>query len=259
MIPQLTATRFLKVMGSGRTQPCLMAAEDTEGNELEVVVKLKGHPQIMPGGLAAEAMASLLAAELDLPVPPPFLVRIEKEFAQTVPDAAVRVILENSAGLNFGSQKWGPGYAIWPRDRFIPKTMKAAAMEVFAFDGLIQNPDRRAVNPNCVFLGDDLLLYDHESAFSHFHDLLPKPLWEPGGMSCLNEHIFRQALRGEPLELDRLQGAFEALDAARVQGYQDSIPAEWNGQTVTADKIAAHLLHCAPQFERIKIQLQSLL
>ncbi len=259
MIPELTATRFLKVMGSGRTQPCLMVGEDAEGNEVEVVMKLRGHPQIMPGGMVAEAMASLLASDVGLPVPPPYRMKIEKDFAQTVPDPVLRGNLEKSEGLNFASGRWAAGHAIWPKDRFIPKTVKPVAMEIFAFDGLIQNPDRRAVNPNCVFLGDEFMLYDHESAFSHFLDFIPKPPWEPGGMNCLNEHIFRQELRGEALELDRFQGALEALDEARFQDYLKAIPSEWNGETVTAGKIAEYLLNCIPHFDRMKLQLQSLL
>lgn len=175
MIPELTATRFLKVMGSGRTQPCLLVGEDEVGNEVEAVVKLLRHPQIMPGGMAAEAMASLLATDLGLPVPLPYRMRIEKDFAQTVPDPGLRSHLEKSVGLNFASGRWAAGHAIWPKDRFIPKVIKPAAMEIFAFDGLIQNPDRRAVNPNCVFLGNELMLYDHESAFSNFLDFIPKP------------------------------------------------------------------------------------
>lgn len=259
MIPELTATRFLKVMGSGRTQPCLLVGEDAEGNEVEVVMKLKGHPQITPNGMVAEAMASLLATDLGLPVPVPYRMKIEKEFAQTVPDPILRGYLEKSEGLNFASGCWAAGHTIWPKDRFIPKALKPVAMEIFAFDGLIQNPDRKVANPNCVFLGDALMLYDHELAFSHFLDFLPKHPWEPGGMNCLSTHIFRQELRGEVLELDRFQGALEALDESRFQDYLKEIPAEWGGQTVTAEKIVEYLLNCIPQFDRMKLQLQSLL
>lgn len=96
MIPELTATRFLKVMDSGRTQPCLLVGEDAEGNEVEAVVKLKGHPQMMPGGMVAEAMASILATDLGLPVPLPYRMRIEKAFAQTVPNPILRGHLEKT-------------------------------------------------------------------------------------------------------------------------------------------------------------------
>ena len=63
MLGLLTAARFEKVKGSGRTQPCLLVCENEAGEEVEVVAKLRGHPQIMPGGLLAEAVASLLALE----------------------------------------------------------------------------------------------------------------------------------------------------------------------------------------------------
>ena len=259
MLPEVTATRFEKVMGSGRTQPCLLVCEDSSGEEVELVVKMRGHPQIAPGGLLAEAMASLLALDIDLPVPPPYQVRIEREFAETVPDAALREVIVRSVGLNFGCAKWKPGYTIWPRDKRPSRDMRQTAMEVFAFDGLIQNPDRRAVNPNCVFLGDDLLLYDHESAFTHFLTILPKPLWEAGGVDFLKNHIFWQALRGETLELNRLQGALEAIDADRITEYLQSIPDEWNGQAITGERIQSHLLDCIANFKRIQLQLQATL
>jgi hypothetical protein len=259
MLPEVTAIRFEKVMGSGRTQPCLMVCEDTSGEEVELVVKLRGHPQIAPGGLMAEAMASLLALDLDLPVPPPYQVRIEREFADTVPDASLREVVLHSQGVNFGSAKWKPGYTIWPRDKRPSREMRQTAMEVFAFDGIIQNPDRRAVNPNCVYLGDDLLLYDHESAFTHFFTILPKPPWEPGGVDFLKDHIFWPALRGETLELDRLQGALEVIDADRINEYLHAIPGEWDGQAVTGEKIRSHLLDSITNFKRIQLQLQATL
>ncbi len=63
MLPLLTTNRFQKVMGSGRTQPCLLVCDNEAGEEIEVVAKLRGHPQMMPGGLLAEAVSSLLALD----------------------------------------------------------------------------------------------------------------------------------------------------------------------------------------------------
>jgi hypothetical protein len=259
MLPLLSATRFTKVMGSGRTQPCLMGCENEAGDEVEVVVKLRKHPQILPGGCVAESMASFLALDLGLAVRQPYRVHISKDFAQTVPDTGLRAILEKSEGLNFGCAKWGPGYTIWPRDQSLPKSMKRTAMEIFAFDGLIQNPDRRAANPNCVFLGDEFMIYDHETAFSHFITLFARPPWEPGGVDFLKDHIFRVVLRGEHLELDRFQGALEALDESRFRAYVDAVPVEWNGEAITGERIAEYLLNCIPHFNRIKLQLQTVL
>jgi hypothetical protein len=175
-----------------------------------------------------------------LPVQQPYRVRISQEFAQTVPDAELRAFVEQSEGLNFGCAKWGPGYTIWLRDQPLPKAMKRTAMEILAFDGLVQNPDRKDRNPNCVFLGDEFLLYDHETAFSNFFLLFAKPPWEPGGVDFLKDHIFRQTLRGEALELDRIQGALEALDAGRFQEYVQNVPAEWDGEAITRERVAEY-------------------
>ena len=259
MLPEVRAVRFEKVMGSGRTQPCLMACEDDAGQEVEIVVKMRGHPQITPGGLMAEALASLLALDLDLPVPCPFLVRIERDLADSIPDPEIREVFLKSVGLNFGTGKWGPGYTIWPRGKRPSRELRQTAMEIFAFDGLIQNPDRRPENPNCVYLGDALLVYDHESAFTHFLCLSPKAPWEPGGVDFLSQHIFCPGLRGEALELSRLRGALEAIDAARMKEYIAVVPREWEGQAISGAGIMNHLLDCTSNFSRLQIQLQAIL
>jgi hypothetical protein len=56
MLELLTAIRFERVMGSGRTRPCLLGCQNEAGEEVEVVTKLRGQPQLMPGGLLAEAI-----------------------------------------------------------------------------------------------------------------------------------------------------------------------------------------------------------
>ena len=204
-------------------------------------------------------MAALLALDLDLPVQTPYRISIEKAFADTVPDAALRTVFQKSQGLNFGCAKWAPGYTIWPRDKVPSKDMKQSLMEIFAFDGLIQNPDRRQANPNCAFLGNNLLIFDHESAFSHFLSILPVFPWEADGLGFLKDHIFFHALRGSDLLLDRFQGALEAIDEARMSSYIECIPAEWNGQTTTGEKIKTYLTQCIANFQRIRFQLEVLL
>lgn len=45
------------------------------------------------------------------------------------------------------------------------------AAAIFAFDLLIQNPDRHTVNPNLWTRSDRLVVYEHEQAFSFLHVL----------------------------------------------------------------------------------------
>jgi len=45
--------------------------------------------------------------------------------------------------------------------------------EIFAFDLMVQNPDRRKGKPNLLRKGDELAIFDHEMAFSFLYALVP--------------------------------------------------------------------------------------
>jgi hypothetical protein len=66
-------------------------------------------------------------------------------------------VIRDSIGLNFGSQ-FLVNLTIWPVDKYVPSTMQEAAIRVYAFDALIQNPDRTFSNPNLGSRGDDLFI-----------------------------------------------------------------------------------------------------
>lgn len=65
-------------------------------------------------------------------------------------------------------------------DKAIPDAMRQAAVTIFAFDALVQNPDRRFNNQNLLTRGDDIFVFDHEVAFSFLLDILRLPvIWRP--------------------------------------------------------------------------------
>jgi len=90
--------------------------------------------------------------------------------ANTQPSQAARI--RGSVGLNFGTRALSD-VSTWPVDKFIPDAMWQEAVDIFAFDALIQNPDRRFSNPNLFTRGDSLLIFDHETAFSFLVALFP--------------------------------------------------------------------------------------
>ena len=67
----LTAVRFDRQMSVGKTGPCLVGRITEDGKQAEVVVKFAAGCEMKHRSLIAEALASLLAADLDLPVPEP--------------------------------------------------------------------------------------------------------------------------------------------------------------------------------------------
>ena len=164
MLDRVTAIRFDGRVQTGRTMPCRLSCETATGDEVEVVAKLSAGCDRGVGALVSEAIAAMLAADLDLPVPEPFLVRLDPEFVATIPDQTVAEIARRSNPVAFGSKSLPPGFTSWPVGKSVPKDALNIAAEVFAFDALIANADRRRENPNCLFSGTNLAILDHELA-----------------------------------------------------------------------------------------------
>ena len=89
--------------------PVRLACETAVREEVEVVAKLSARCDRGVTALVAEAIAAMLAADLDLPVPEPFLVRLEPDFVDAIADSEVAAIARNSSPLAFGSKKLPPG------------------------------------------------------------------------------------------------------------------------------------------------------
>ena len=69
------------------------------------------------------------------------------------------------------------------------------AASILLFDAIIQNPDRRAENPNCLVQGDELRIIDHELAFMHRVILLWQAPWLLGGMKEFERETSHLAAR----------------------------------------------------------------
>jgi hypothetical protein len=150
---RLSAVRFDKFMRTGRTSPMLCGCEEQSGTSAEeYVVKLGG--ALSDAGLLNEFVGAKLARYFGLLSPNPAVVVLEQSLADEIAAAYSdkSAIVRKSVGLNFGTKAL-TGAATWPVDKTIPEVMLPAAIEIFAFDALIQNPDRRYNNPNLLTLG----------------------------------------------------------------------------------------------------------
>lgn len=243
MIQTVQAVQFHRFMGSGRTKPVLCGCEGDDGTPAgDYVVKLRGGNERGVTGLASELVASQIAAYFGLPVPAPALVSLDPMFVDLVstsqPDRAN--ILRPSVGLNFGSRQLND-VMTWPVDRPIPEAMWPAAVCTFAFDALIQNPDRRYTpNPNLFSRGDEIIVYDHELAFSFIEDLLPaEEPWRLDRCPFLSDHVFFRRLKGKELDLLSFSEALSVLPQRVLPAILAEVPAEWNNGSL--QKIDGHL------------------
>ena len=242
MIPQLVTAQFHRFMTAGRTSPALCGCEDDEGNRVDdFVVKLRGGLDNGQKGLLFEVVASRLATHFGLASPDPALVRIDAKFAELVaerePHHATR--MRNSIGLNFGSRLLVDATE-WPVDMKIPDSMRQTALNIFAFDALIQNPDRRFENQNLLIRGDDIFVFDHELAFSFLLDIRPSPTpWRLHDQLYLGNHVFYTQLRKKPIDLSRFVDALVALPVGAMQEIVAEVPPEWNNEIL--QRIEGHL------------------
>ena len=244
MFDSVIAVRFYKRMRHCRTRPFLLGCVDHTGTELEVFTKFSATSERRTSALVAEAIASFLAADLNLPVPEPFAVQITTELVQAVSDEDFRKLANASCFYCFGSKKLPPGFSTWPRGRTVPRNLLTLAAEVFAFDALIQNPDRREENPNCLFDGTDLAIYDHDLAFFAKGIIGWKPPWEPSSLEYLRSgarHLFYQSLRGSEISLNRFSGALQAVTPERILEYRNSLPEVWVQEAQDLDDILGYI------------------
>lgn len=236
MLSEVSATRFDRSMTNGRTGPVLIAAEDAHGIEVDLIAKFTNEPHLTENGLVREAIAAMLAVDLQLPIPEPRLVRLDTMFIDAVNevDSSVAARLKLASPLGFGSTKLPGGFSIWSMERDVPATKLDQAAEIFAFDCLTQNADRNRMSPNVMWNGTDFAIIDHELAFQIQGVLFWKPPWESESLtSFANGHVFHRSLKGKPLNLLGLSTRWSGISDARLVEYDSALPQEWRGASTT--------------------------
>jgi hypothetical protein len=152
--------------------------------------------------------------------------------------------MADSASVAFGSKKLPPGFSTLPQNKPIPSNLKTQAAEILAFDLLVQNPDRRPENPNCLSNGDDYAIFDHELAFMTEGLIGWRPPWEGGGLeAACSRHIFFSGLKGSNRlpDFSRLYGKWTAISPVRLDEYRAALPPEWAENGGAADSSLKYL------------------
>ncbi|MCA2407354.1 hypothetical protein GYN07_04100 [Rhizobium leguminosarum bv. viciae 248] len=236
MISRVVATEFMRPMLNGKTGPTLIICQKGNGEEVEIVAKCSAGCEQKETSLAAEVIGACLAADLGLPILEPFLVELDPQFIASVPDAHAvhRDRMTASNFVAFGSRHVTGQYSAWANGTVISEAMLPSAAAIFTFDGIIQNPDRRDGNPNCLVRGDDIRIIDHELAFAHRLILSWKAPCEVGGLQNFQtpgKHIFRAGLKAKQVDYGPIRAAWAGLSDAQISAYGNAVPTEWAGAT----------------------------
>ncbi len=230
-------------MESGRTLPALCGCTDESGKPAgEYVVKLRGAVDGREAALVNELLGAALAAYFRLAAPEPAIIFLDPMFTNlvSVEYPSRRDVLKSSVGWNFGTRHM-PAAGTWPVDMSIPWDRIDTAVEIFAFDALIQNPDRRFNNPNLLADGSGFHVFDHELAFSFLRVVLPSLTpWIIDQDRYLEQHVFYRKLKSKPIELEGFTTQLAAMSDAFLNGLVAEVPTEWDNQECVA-RIMEHL------------------
>lgn len=128
--------------------------------------KLRGAAQA-PASLVAEIVVGELAAALSLPVPARALIDIPPDVHSDDRHEELAQLLGFSVGLNLGFEYLPGARHFHPRD--VPRVDPELASRIVWLDGLVQNPDRTAKNPNLMWSQDRLWLIDHGASLGFHH------------------------------------------------------------------------------------------
>ena len=259
MVVRLAADEFIRQATSGRTRPILTLCESESEKPLEVFCKVSAGCLEGVTSLAREVLASCLAADLNLPVPQPYLVEISSDLVSAVTDIDMRHRLQNSCAVGFGSARVENQFSAWTTGHRVTDAMLPSALGTILFDAAIQNSDRRVSNPNCLVSGHDLRLIDHELAFPSSSQLLnPVAPWKMGGTQWLcgvDGHIFCRDLKLNQkrrlLNFGPLRTLWCSISDARLEGYRAIIPQEWATALWAVDEGLKQIQHARDNFDGI--------
>ena len=248
-------------MTTGRNAPVLLEAERDSGEFVEVVVKLAS-AECGPGGLVREAVCSMLAADLGLPIAEPFVVEFSQDFIDSIASSEEKVRFK-AGSSGFGCMH-AVGMHLYPVAQGLPLKLMDTASGVFAFDGGVLNPDRLKIRPNCLTDGNSLLLIDHESALNVYgRGFLVIDPWTTNALKPFTcgdtEHLFFKGLRGEEHCNDKLIQSLAAVSATRVDSYMKAVPNEWDKDWSIRKGVAGYLTDLVVNAKNLSVEVGSML
>lgn len=173
---------------------------------------------------------------MEFPCQLPALIELDPFLADATPDTAVAGRIRASVGLNFGTRFLTPGYVTWRKNDSVPLTLRQTAVEIMAFDAVIDNADRRQEKPNLLWKDDEMFVFDHEFAFAFTRLIGTLPLpFDDAGMVFLRNHPLYQGMRGQDVDLRRFVGELESWSDEEITTVCDQAPREFG--TLYLEKI----------------------
>jgi hypothetical protein len=226
IIEALTPHRFFE---SGANKPLLITGVDSDGKKGDYVVKFKGAGRMSNEACMRELLASFIASQMGIRIVSPVIVNISKHFIDLLIGNEAWEYANKSLDFNYGSDYLEKYMTMLPTQDLNNNQLRYA-QTIFAFDLIIQNPDRTNEKPNMITDGTEIVIYDHELAFSFVMDIFPnlKP-WEirQSDLGWINRHCLLPKIKGKEFDFPGFSERFDNLDKDFWDIARNLIPEEW--------------------------------
>jgi hypothetical protein len=204
--------------------PVIVTAEGPKMERDEWV--LKPLARLGEVGSIRELVGYRFAQAIGLPVIESGIIEITEQAIAPSPD--LRELLSSSVGPNFAS-RYVPGVVDLIHADEVSRQHRGTATEIYAWDVLVDNVDRRLQRSNLVVSNDRIFAIDHELTFSWFGVIGgPGPVWAVSILHRLaKEHFLSNHITKWNLGLDEFKHKLVALSSTEMEAITENIPARW--------------------------------
>src|SRR6266498_1098571 len=228
-LPLIEALSPHELFVSGANKPLLITGVDVNGNKGDYVVKFRSAERMSNEASMRELLAAFIAGQMEIKAVAPVIVNISQAFVDLLVGNSAWRYANKSLGLNYGSE-YIKGYSTIPISQSLNNQQLKYAQMIFAFDVMIQNPDRTFNKPNMLTDGNEIVIFDHELAFGFIFDIFKnsKP-WEirSPDLEWINKHCLLQKINGSAFDFDEFSQRFDNLGERFWDTAWNLIPPEW--------------------------------
>lgn len=262
-LPMVEAFAPGVVLGTGTTQPNVIRGICHQTQiKSDYVVKFRAAQRMSREASARELVGAFIAMELGFNIPAPAIINVSPEFVEVMRGHTNFQAASNSLGYNFGNEFMKEGYQALVRGQKIPPELLERLKDLFAFDVLIGNSDRRIEKPNFLTNGKQELIFDHELAFSFtllLSFLRNKEPWyiKDQEMEWIRQNYCYEVLRGMDIDFSIFVARYSALNPIFWQKVASLVPPDW--QTSQLTEIQAHVETIVQNADVFKSELNRIL
>jgi hypothetical protein len=258
-LPVIEALSPHEIFTSGANKPLLITGVGAAGKKNDYVVKFRAAERMSNEACMRELLALFIAAEMDIKCVTPAIINISPDFVDILVGNDAWQYASQSLGYNFGSENI-KGYNTILSGQDLNNDQLPFAQNIFAFDVVIQNNDRRNDKPNMMTDGHEIVIYDHELAFGFVLELFKNP--EPwkirdSDYEWISKHVLLPKIKGKDFDFEKFSKRFDTLGEAFWQTAWNLIPQNWRSDQF--DTIKQYLSAICNHKDAFIIELKKLM